>query len=572
MKKLGVIALLFFASLICFAQTDGVVHVKAFPGPDVGTMTGNAMGTCPASSPCILVVDASLAAWPAGTMPTLCANCTLWDFRAGAPAFTNMPNVTYHGIAQPASNAVTATATGSGVLNAQYAYQVYYQTAAGGGYLLGGATSNVTPSNQQVALTNIPVSSDPTVNARVICRTNLTVSGAAYPALILATIGDNVTTSYTDNMPDASLTAYCPYEAAGFGTITVSNLNGGNPIFEIGATALFLGVNSSAGYASTAVGGNNMPACAGCYRNAFFGLDAGLSVTTGGAITGVGVHACDGVTSGGSDFCGGYASGEGITSGTNDVAIAGGSAGNAGSSSFLIAIGGNSFFTGTAISGNVGVGYETGEYCLGVGLTAVGEYALGCGTSGATGNFSSAFGQGSLASETSGSSNTGSGYNSGNKDTTGGSNTWDGSSAGYSNIAGNNSFGGGANALYNSTASNQAAIGMNSCFNITTGGNLLCAGFEAGEFISGGSTANQTSGHSIYLGALTEALANGDTDEDVVGDSAVGHGSHTFTAGASTVTATYFYGTLYDGSTAGVTCSGTPTSSFAATGGLVTHC
>lgn len=68
------------------AQTDSIVHVKVFPGVTVGQKVTAAMRTCQAAPvPCILTIDASLAAAPAGTMPALCSNCYLYDFRNGPP-------------------------------------------------------------------------------------------------------------------------------------------------------------------------------------------------------------------------------------------------------------------------------------------------------------------------------------------------------------------------------------------------------------------------------------------------------------------------------------------------------
>lgn len=78
------------------AQSDSMIHVKSFPGGDVGTMTANAMRTCPAAPiPCILVIDASLAAYAPGTMPTLCATCSLADYRTGS--ILGLPGVTPDG-------------------------------------------------------------------------------------------------------------------------------------------------------------------------------------------------------------------------------------------------------------------------------------------------------------------------------------------------------------------------------------------------------------------------------------------------------------------------------------------
>jgi hypothetical protein len=65
---------------------NSAVYVRNFPGTTVGQMTANAMITCPQSPvPCILVLDPSLHSTPAGTMPTLCANCYLSDWRNGPP-------------------------------------------------------------------------------------------------------------------------------------------------------------------------------------------------------------------------------------------------------------------------------------------------------------------------------------------------------------------------------------------------------------------------------------------------------------------------------------------------------
>jgi hypothetical protein len=66
---------------------DSSVHVNQFPGPDVATKLANAMKTCTMapSSPCILVIDPSLAPMTAGAMPALCSNCYLADYRTGGP-------------------------------------------------------------------------------------------------------------------------------------------------------------------------------------------------------------------------------------------------------------------------------------------------------------------------------------------------------------------------------------------------------------------------------------------------------------------------------------------------------
>lgn len=84
-----VLALILAFILIPIArcQSDSMIHVKSFPGLTVADKVSAAQQTCPAAPvPCILVIDASLNAAAPGTMPALCSNCSLWDFRGGPPA------------------------------------------------------------------------------------------------------------------------------------------------------------------------------------------------------------------------------------------------------------------------------------------------------------------------------------------------------------------------------------------------------------------------------------------------------------------------------------------------------
>lgn len=72
-------------------QTDSIVHVNQFPGLTVGDKVSSAMNHCPAAPvQCYLVLDASLGAAAAGTMPSLPANAQLVDFRKAWPgSYTN---------------------------------------------------------------------------------------------------------------------------------------------------------------------------------------------------------------------------------------------------------------------------------------------------------------------------------------------------------------------------------------------------------------------------------------------------------------------------------------------------
>ena len=75
----------------------------------------------------------------------------------------------------------------------------------------------------------------------------------------------------------------------------------------------------------------------------------------------------------------------------------------------------------------------------------------------------------------------------------------------------------------------------------TTADNNTALGFFAGRYISGG-TSNLTSNASIYLGYDTRALANGDTNEIVIGSSTIGIGSNSVVLGNSSVTKTALRG------------------------------
>jgi hypothetical protein len=83
--KWRVLILLSFALCMsaAFGQSDSMIHVKEFPGDTVGAKVAAAQLTCNPDTaiPCILVIDASLAAAATGTMPALCAQCTLLDYR-----------------------------------------------------------------------------------------------------------------------------------------------------------------------------------------------------------------------------------------------------------------------------------------------------------------------------------------------------------------------------------------------------------------------------------------------------------------------------------------------------------
>jgi hypothetical protein len=135
-----------------------------------------------------------------------------WTFQdeSGADALTvdsaglggNAP-LTLTGIAEPGAP-TAAVLTTAGNLNGRYRYKVTFVTA-NGETGPGTPTPEVNPVNQQVSLTAIPVG-PAAVTARRIYRLNNSVGTDQFYKLV-TTLADNTTTSYTDNIADASLGA-----------------------------------------------------------------------------------------------------------------------------------------------------------------------------------------------------------------------------------------------------------------------------------------------------------------------------------------------------------------------------
>lgn len=126
MKRIA--AFLFFVLLFAplgHAQSDSSIHVKAFPGSTVGEKVSNAMLTCPvAPVPCILVIDGSLAAAATGTIPNMCGNCYLDDYRTGPPTGASYPGVTSNGLGLNIIGASSVDGIVDGFLPTRYTWQL----------------------------------------------------------------------------------------------------------------------------------------------------------------------------------------------------------------------------------------------------------------------------------------------------------------------------------------------------------------------------------------------------------------------------------------------------------------
>jgi trimeric autotransporter adhesin len=112
--------------------------------------------------------------------------------------------------------------------------------------------------------------------------------------------------------------------------------------------------------------------------------------------------------------------------------------------------------------------------------------------------------------------------------TTGQSNTAYGHQALYKNTTGaNNTAVGIFSSEKGTTGVGNAVLGYAALYENTTGGSNTAIGREAGRFIADGETANTSTSNSVFLGYNTKALATGQTNQIVIGDTAVGLGSNT---------------------------------------------
>jgi hypothetical protein len=189
----------------------------------------------------------------------------------------------------------------------------------------------------------------------------------------------------------------------------------------------------------------------------------------------------------------------------------------------------------------VGNGKFSGTVTAGSDINANG---LTVGRGGGNISTNTANGVNALFSNTTGVSNTANGVNALLNNTTGGNNTANGVNALLNNTTGGNNTANGSNALRsNTTGSDNTANGRDALFNNTTGGNNTANGVSSGRFIVDGSTATIVN-NSVFLGFNTKPLGNSQTNQIVIGHTAIGAGSNTVTLGNTAITNTILRGAV----------------------------
>ena len=190
-----------------------------------------------------------------------------------------------------------------------YYYFAVYVTALGETSAGSTLTVITTAGNTTVNLTGIPVSSDPRVTARKIYRTKL--NGTSDNEWFLTTISNNVTTTLTDNIADASLTGV-GLQAYKVNTTSRYITTNGTQGMILDANLTALGLSAGATIISTN---------AAAVRSVFIGALAGENVTTGTANVLVGGAAGRNLTTGGSNTLIGDLAGYVISNASNNTAI-----------------------------------------------------------------------------------------------------------------------------------------------------------------------------------------------------------------------------------------------------------
>lgn len=165
--------------------------------------------------------------------------------------------------------------------------------------------------------------------------------------------------------------------------------------------------------------------------------------------------------------------------------------------------------------------------------------------------YSTSLGYSTLRNNTSGANNTAVGHAGLYSNTTGSNNTALGYATLYTNTEGGNNTGIGRGSLRrNTTGNSNSALGYQSLFFNTTGSNNIAVGRSAGQYIANGSTENETTTNSIYVGAYTKASADGVTNENVFGYNTTGIGNNSVVLGNDSVVTTALKGSVGIGTTA----------------------
>ncbi|MEM2365637.1 MAG: hypothetical protein ABIM44_04900 [candidate division WOR-3 bacterium] len=382
-----------------------------------------------------------------------------------------------------------------GNLNGTYYYRITFVTPKGETDA-GDISNPVSPKNQQVYITNIPIGSSKVI-ARKIYRTKANPLRPYEAHYLVAVINDNTTTTYIDNVPDDQLGPPAPVINTTGGRIFIGNtqIAVATQLPNLTAFGYNAGINTVAGL------------------NTFIGIEAGYSNTEGYSNTAVGALALHSNTTG---------------------------MGN-------VAIGPNALFSNIYGADNIAIGSRALYHNIdGYINTAIGVRALWSNTSGYN---NIAIGFYSLYYNTTGFSNIAIGNASMENNVDGFNNIAIGIDALHENTSGIFNVAIGHASLYkNTTGIENVAIGEGALHNNITGEKNIAIGKHAGIYTADGSENTASSG-SIYIGYGTRSASDNDVNEIVIGFEAVGLGSNSVVIGNDYVEKTVLKGNVGIGTT-----------------------
>jgi hypothetical protein len=252
-------------------------------------------------------------------------------------------------------SAITAAinATAGNVNGVNYEYTVTFVTDTGETEPVCGSNT-VSPTNQKVDLSTIPVSTDSKVTKRRIYRQ---VSGidAIYKKLV-GEIDNNIDTTFLDNIADGSLGVALPRVNNTGGQLYINSLRVGFACS--GSTAFGMqAMTLNTGYACTAIGFEALKVNTIGSRNTAVGVYSLTSNTTGYSNTAIGVHALNNNISGYGCIAIGVSALHSLTTANNSIAI-GNSALQSNNGDTNISIGYQNNFQNTSGINNVSIGHS----------------------------------------------------------------------------------------------------------------------------------------------------------------------------------------------------------------------
>lgn len=310
-----------------YVLSSSAAGVRSWIAASGGGISGLTANYIPKASSATTITNSSI--YTTGTKLAL-------NYTAAAPALShvlevNFGHIKFNPIANPIQGSWAAALAGAGAGNVDNGTHYYYVKYVGEYGVTGyGGSAEVSvvvtdkTTNGKVTLSNIPIApAGSGVTGRKLYRT---INGTRYFGYYLATINDNTTTSYTDNIASGSLNQADAYYTSPNST-SGKMYSGIYQIFYVEQYSTILG-----------------------YR-------AGEAITTGGANTLIGSQA-----------------GTALTSGTSNVFVGGGSVGQSiTTGGYNVAVGSSALRGATATTSCVAIGSSALQFCSATGNTSIGS-------------------------------------------------------------------------------------------------------------------------------------------------------------------------------------------------------